>query len=254
LHIGGVGLARGYRNRPELTEEKFIRTEWGRLYRTGDLARWRGDGVVEYLGRVDAQVKLRGYRIELGEVEEALRRCAGVRDAAAAVKGERLVGYVVGTGVELRTQLRAQLPEYMVPQAIVTLDALPLLPNGKVDRKGLPEPEGMRPELGREYIGPRTETEEKLARICGELLKLDKVGVEDSFFELGGHSLLATQFLSRIREAFEVEVPLRAVFEAPTIAGLALKSAEAQKATAPAITVLSRDARRVKRSALRGSK
>ncbi len=120
LHIGGVGLARGYRKREELTKEKFVETEWGRLYKTGDLGRWRRDGEVEYLGRVDGQVKLRGYRIELGEVEEGLRGCAGVREAAAAVRGERLVGYVVGTGGDLRTQLRARLPEYMLPQVVVS--------------------------------------------------------------------------------------------------------------------------------------
>jgi acyl carrier protein len=257
LCIGGVGLARGYLKREEMTREKFVQTKWGRVYRSGDVGRWRKDGNVEYVGRQDGQVKLRGYRIELGEVEEALRGCEGVRDAAVTVKGERLVGYVVGQAEGWREQLRRRLPEYMVPGVVVELEELPVLPNGKVDRKGLPDPEGLWEERGRRYVEPGTETERKLAEICGGLLKVERVGAEDSFFEMGGHSLLATQFLSRVREAFGVELPLRAVFEAPTVAGLAQKidqaKAAGERAAAPAITAVSRDARRRKRSELGGT-
>jgi amino acid adenylation domain-containing protein len=232
LYIGGVGVAVGYLRRAELTAEKFVENRFRRgerMYRSGDLVRWRGDGQVEYVGRLDGQVKLRGYRIELGEVEEALKQQAGVVDAAVAVKGDKLVAYVVGEagGVELRGRLRERLPEYMRPQVMVKLEALPVLPNGKVDRKGLPEWGGERPELGREYVAPRTEVEGRLAGLCGELLGVERVGVEDSFFELGGHSLLATQLLSRVREGFGVELPLRAIFEAPTIAGLAARIEQA---------------------------
>jgi len=228
LHIGGVGLAAGYWNRAELTAEKFIENRFRggeRMYRTGDRARWRVDGQVEYLGRLDEQVKLRGYRIEPGEVEAALKQQAGVEEAAVAVKGDKLVAYIVGEagGRELRGALGERLPEYLRPQVYVKLEALPRLPNGKVDRKGLPELEGGRPEPEREYVAPRTEVEGRLAGMCGELLGVERVGAEDSFFELGGHSLLATQLVSRVREGFGVELPLRAIFEAPTIAGLAAR-------------------------------
>jgi len=203
----------------------------GRLYRTGDLARWRADGQVEFLGRADGQVKVRGYRIELGEIEARLLEHGGVRGAAVVAREEaggevRLVAYVVPAAGErpgvaaLREHLRRVLPEYMVPAAWVWLEALPLTPSGKVDRRALPAPEGVRPELGREYVAPRTETEATLAGICAELLRVERVGVHDSFFELGGHSLLATQFISRVRDAFQVELPLRTLFESPSVAGL----------------------------------
>ncbi len=153
----------------------------------------------------------------------------------------------------MRRELRGRLPEYMVPGVVMALEEMPLLPNGKVDRRKLPAPDGQRPEVGREYVEPRTETERKVAGICAELLKLDRVGVEDSFFELGGHSLLATQLLSRVRAACGAELPLRAIFESPTVAGLAGRIDAAQKVSAPSITAVSREARRVKRSSLGSS-
>jgi amino acid adenylation domain-containing protein len=237
LYIGGAGLARGYLNRPELTAQKFIKWSVGRttdqrqrLYRTGDLARHRRDGTVELLGRADQQIKLRGYRIEPGEIEATLLRHTAVKDAAVIVREDvpgdkRLVAYLVpkeqrpGAG-ELRRHLRGQLPEYMVPSAFVMLNSLPLTPNGKVDRRALPVPDASRPEPGAVYVAPRTAVEESVAQILAGLLRIGRVGVNDHFFELGGHSLLAIQVVSRIREAFGVEMPLRVIFEAPTVAGI----------------------------------
>ncbi|MFL5539298.1 MAG: amino acid adenylation domain-containing protein, partial [Longimicrobiaceae bacterium] len=231
LYLGGRGLARGYLGRPGLTAERFVPDPFSsapgaRLYRTGDRARWRADGTLEYLGRLDTQVKVRGFRIELGEVEAALRRSPGVTDCVVVARehapgDRRLVAYVVG-GVEtdaLRAHLRQSLPEYMVPFAFVSLDRLPLTPNGKLDRKALPAPE-YAADADR-YVAPRTPTEEALAGIWAEVLRLERVGVEESFFEVGGHSLLATQVVSRVRAVFGVELPLRALFETPTVAGLA---------------------------------
>jgi len=264
LYIGGEGVGRGYLNRPELTAERFLPDpfsdrEGARMYRTGDRVRWREDGELEYLERLDGQVKLRGFRIELGEIEAVLARHPAVEQVAVAVREQgavkSLVAYVVardGAASEpgaLKEFLREELPEYMVPSAFVQLQALPLTPNGKVDRKALPAPEAS-PET---YVAPRTPVEETLARLCAELLGLERVGVEDDFFELGGHSLLATQLLSRLRAAFEIEIPLRALFEAPTVAGLAI-AVEARRAAgaavhAPSITPVPRDARRRRRSA-----
>ncbi|HOG48034.1 MAG TPA: amino acid adenylation domain-containing protein, partial [Anaerolineae bacterium] len=233
LYIGGPGLARGYRNRAELTAERFVGGHpvggVGRLYRTGDLARWLPDGNVEYLGRADGQVKVRGYRIEVGEVEAALRGLGGVRDVAVVAKEERsgerrLVAYVVGErrgAGEVRRELQARLPEYMVPGVYVWLEALPLMPNGKVDRGALPAPDWSERQAEAPYVAPRTAAEEVLAGIWCEVLGVERVGVHDSFFELGGHSLLATQVVSRVRQALQVELPLRSLFEAPTVAGLA---------------------------------
>lgn len=273
LHVGGVCLARGYLRRDEMTREKFIRHPFSternaRLYRTGDLARYRADGRIEYLGRVDEQVKVRGYRIELGEIESVLREIAGVREAAVCARDDgrgdkRLVGYIVPAGdempspVDLKQYLRDKLPEYMVPATYVRLDRIPLSPSGKVDRKSLPEPDSARPEMAREYIAPRTETETTLAQVWSELLGVERVGAEDNFFELGGHSLLATQVMSRVREIWQVEVPLRALFETPTLADLATAIEKTRQAPtvpeAPAITPVSRESRRMKRSALGGS-
>ncbi|MBN8468382.1 non-ribosomal peptide synthase/polyketide synthase [Corallococcus exiguus] len=234
LFIGGTGVARGYLSRLDLTAERFLpdpfSTQPGqRLYRTGDLARWRHDGVLEFLGRGDAQVKLRGYRIELAEVESALLTHSQVRQAVALVREDlpgdkRLVAYVVAGELDvsaLREHLRPRLPEFMLPSAFVLLDALPLTPNAKVDRKALPAPERS-PHPMRSYEAPRSELERQLASICGELLRVEQVGLHDNFFELGGHSLLATRLVARIRAAFDVELPLRDLFEAPTVAGLAL--------------------------------
>jgi amino acid adenylation domain-containing protein len=238
LHIGGVGLARGYRNHPELTAVKFIPNHFSdmpgaRLYKTGDLARYLPDGNIEFLGRIDHQVKVRGFRIEPGEIEAVLGRHPGVRESVVLAREDepgdrRLVAYVVpNTGEipkvgELRRFLAEKLPDYMLPSFVVTLDALPLTPSGKVDRRALPAPDGVRPELEETFAAPLTPIEQALAEIWCSLLKLERVGVHDNFFELGGHSLLATQVISRIRNLFQVEIPLRALFEAPTVAGIAL--------------------------------
>jgi amino acid adenylation domain-containing protein len=236
LFIGGVGLARGYHNRPQLTAEKFITHQrLGRLYRTGDLGRWLPDGALDYLGRLDHQVKLRGFRVELGEIEAVLCEQPAVRAAVVAAREDtpgdkRLVAYVVpDTDVSaeaLRTHLRARLPEYMVPSAFVLLDALPLSPNGKVDRKVLPAPESAGASTA--YVAPRDAVEEAVAGVWSEVLGVEQVGVHDSFFDLGGHSLLATQVLSRLRQLFSVDVPLRRLFEDPTGATLASAIREAQ--------------------------
>ncbi|HVS00196.1 MAG TPA: amino acid adenylation domain-containing protein, partial [Thermoanaerobaculia bacterium] len=241
--VGGPGLARGYLGRPELTAGRFVPDPWGalfgrtgaRLYRSGDLARRRTDGDLEYLGRRDQQVKVRGFRIELREIEARLVALAGVREAVVLAREDtprdrRLVAYVVGdAAVEaLRQALRELLPEYMVPAAFVTLTALPLTPNGKVDRKALPAPEWQSAEES--YRAPRTPFEEVLAGIWAELLKLDRVGTADHFFDLGGHSLLATQVMSRLRGVFGVEMPLRALFEAPMLADLAVRVEETLRA------------------------
>ncbi|HEY0095888.1 MAG TPA: non-ribosomal peptide synthetase, partial [Archangium sp.] len=253
LYLAGEGLARGYLHRPELTAERFLPDPFGpagtRMYRTGDRVRYRADGVLEYLGRADFQVKVRGFRIELGEIEAALRQHPAVRDTVLLARedgpsGKWLVAYVVpsastaptsprppgegrGEGAEspglkpeeLRTWLKQKLPEYMVPSAFVVLEALPLTSNGKVDRKALPAPEGGEGRAG--YVAPRTALEEVVAGIWASLLGARRVGAEDHFFELGGHSLLATQVVSRLREVLKVELPVRALFEAPTVAELA---------------------------------
>jgi amino acid adenylation domain-containing protein len=233
MYIGGVGLARGYLNRPELTAEKFIADPFSaepgaRLYKTGDLARYLPDGNIEFLGRDDHQVKIRGFRIELGEIEAALGQYPAVRHAVVLARGDaprekRLVAYVVAesTADELRRFLKDKLPEHMVPAVFVLLDALPLLSNGKVDRNALPAPERTRPELGGAFVAPRTTTEELLAEIWAQILDIEQVGIHDNFFDLGGHSLLATQLVSRMRDAFQVEIPLRRLFEFPSVAGLA---------------------------------
>ena len=233
LHIGGVGLARGYLNRPELTAEKFIPDPFSaepgaRMYKTGDLARYLPDGNIEFLGRADHQVKIRGFRIELGEIEAVLGQHPAVREAVVLARedapGEkRLVAYVVAesTADELRRFLKDKLPDHMVPAVFVLLDTLPLLSNGKIDRRALPAPDRTRPELDKTFVAPRTPTEELLAEIWAQLLDLERVGIHDNFFDLGGHSLLATQAVSRMRDAFQVEIPLRRLFEVPTVAGLA---------------------------------
>ncbi len=247
LWIGGDGLARGYLGRADLTAERFVPDVFGgsgeRLYRTGDLGRRRADGDVEFLGRIDQQVKVRGFRIEPGEIEAALLRSPAVEQAVVTVREDRsgdkrLVAYLVFRPGEalsagsLRDLLAAQLPPYMVPAAFVVLDRLPLTPNGKVDRKALPAPEAAR---GDEKLGaPRTPVEELVAGIFAEVLGLERVGLEESFFELGGHSLLATQVVSRLREAFGVELPLRELFAAPTVTELAAK-VEALRAAGPVL-------------------
>jgi amino acid adenylation domain-containing protein len=245
LYIGGAGLGRGYLNRPELTAERFIPNPFRhgtgeRLYRSGDLARFLSNRDIEYLGRIDTQIKIRGFRIELGEIESVLARHAGVREAVVLAREDdpgdkRLVAYIVPkpesapTVDDLRSFLKEKLPEYMVPAAFVFLDSLPLTPNGKADRKALPAPDRSRPESEAGYVAPRTGVEELLAEIWAAVLKLDKIGIHDNFFSLGGHSLLATQVVSRIRESFQVEFPLRALFETQTVSGLAGQIEEARR-------------------------
>jgi amino acid adenylation domain-containing protein len=242
LYVGGAGVARGYLNRPELTAARFVENPFaaGRLYRSGDRVRWMADGTLEYLGRLDEQVKIRGFRIELGEIEAALRQANGVADCTVIVREDepgdrRLVAYVVGDAEAeaLRAHVRQGLPEYMVPSAFVSLDALPLTPNGKLDRKALPAPEPGSAE--ERYVAPRTPAEEVLAGIWAEVLRLERVGVEESFFDLGGHSLLATRVVSRVRELFGLELPLRALFEGPTVAELAVRVEEIRRAGLPVL-------------------
>ena len=232
LYIGGDGLARGYFNRPDLTAEKFIPDPFSgspgaRLYNTGDLARYLPDGNIEFIGRVDNQVKLRGFRIELGEIESVLVQHPEVQAAAAIVRedtpgAKRLVAYLVPEKAEaiptkeLRSYLGSKLPDYMVPSAFVTLAKLPLTPNGKVDRRALPTPD-QRSNLEETFIAPSTPTEQAMAKIWANLLKLERVGIHDNFFELGGHSLLALRLISQINETFGKKLPLAAVFQAPTI-------------------------------------
>jgi amino acid adenylation domain-containing protein len=242
IYIGGMGVARGYLNRPELTAEKFIPDPFSsdptsRLYKTGDRARYLPDGNIEFLGRMDDQIKIRGYRVELGEIETVLGQHSSLREAVVLAREDspgdrRLVAYAVAAAGstpsvhELRSFLQQKLPEYMVPSAFVFLELLPLTPNGKLDRKALPAPDQTRPELEETFVAPRTPVEETLASIWAAVLKVDKVGIHDNFFELGGHSLLATQLISRIRETFKIDLPLRSLFEAPTIYGLAQRMQE----------------------------
>ena len=237
LYIGGVCLARGYLNRPELTQEKFIFNPFykpgeSKLYKTGDLARYLPLGNIEYLGRIDNQVKIRGFRIELGEVEAALSQHSDVQASCVIPREDtpgdkRLVAYLVAnqectpTISELRQFLKAKLPEYMIPNAFVMLESLPLTPSGKVDRRTLPVPD-LHSEITDKYVAPRTPIEELLAQIWAQVLKVEAVGIYDNFFELGGHSLLATQVVSRIRNIFKVELPLRELFATATLGELAL--------------------------------
>ncbi|HEX8558226.1 MAG TPA: amino acid adenylation domain-containing protein, partial [Pyrinomonadaceae bacterium] len=237
LYVGGDALARGYYKRPALTAERFVPDPFGgeagaRLYRTGDLARYLPGGDIEFLGRVDNQVKVRGFRVEPGEIEAALKRHPAVTDAAVVLSGQtpndrRLVAFVVAPSAppslpgELRASLKKELPEYMTPASITALDALPLMPGGKVDRRLLSTLGRARAEAESEYVAPRNATEEVLAGIWSQLLGLARVGVNDNFFDLGGHSLLASQAISRLRAVLNVEAPLRTFFEKPTVAELA---------------------------------
>nr|WP_258400407.1 non-ribosomal peptide synthetase [Burkholderia pseudomallei] len=274
LYIGGAGVARGYLNRPELTRERFIDDPFvagGRLYKTGDLARWRADGRLEYLGRNDFQVKIRGFRIELGEIEAQLAKVTGVRevvvlarDSASAVHDsatenaapdapspetatapeKRLVAYYKGDAdvAALRAQAAQHLPSYMVPSAYVRLDAWPLTPNGKLDRRALPAPADDAYARA-EYEAPQGAKEEALAAIWRELLHVERVSRHDNFFELGGHSLLAVQLVSRLRQALSVEVALGTVFDAPVLSALAERLEAENTAVLPPIPLAPRDGR-----------
>jgi len=259
LYVGGAGVGRGYRNRPELTAERFIPHPFSgnghRLYRTGDLARWLPDGQIAFLGRSDDQIKIRGFRIEPNEIVSLLSAHPAIEECAVVARGdapgeERLVAYIVAnsqsrpTETELKAFLRARLPEYMVPAVFVLLESLPLTSNGKVDRGALPSPGNAK--ILREEVevvdAPRTLCEQRLAAILAALLELPQVGVHDNFFMLGGHSLLGTQLIARVRDAFGVELSLRVLFDNPTVAGLSeeiekliLAKIEALQPSQPAI-------------------
>jgi amino acid adenylation domain-containing protein len=239
IYIGGVGLARGYKNRPDLTAERFIphffSDEPGaRLYRTGDLGRWLPDGEIEYLGRTDHQVKVRGFRIEPGEIEAALLSHEAVKEALALVREEasgekRLIAYVVApseqeaaTVSELRRHIRERLPEYMVPSVFVVLDKLPLTPNGKVDRHALPEPDSARPMLEQAFVAPRSQIEQRIARVWEQVLGIERVGAHDNFFDLGGHSLQMVRVQDKLREEFAQKLSIVELFQYPTINALAM--------------------------------
>jgi amino acid adenylation domain-containing protein len=236
LCIAGEGLARGYRNRPELTAERFVPAEGGRrLYRTGDLARWLPSGDIEFLGRIDHQVKIRGFRIELGEIEAALGRLPQVREAAVLEREGRLAAYVVPRETvaagSLREALAAVLPDAMVPTLWTFLDTLPLTPNGKVDRRALAR---MAPaDVGAAAMEPRTELEIALARVWAELFRVERVGLQDDFFSLGGHSLLAARLAFRVRETCGVSLGVRGLFESPTVEALAARVEEARRSGSP---------------------
>jgi acyl-coenzyme A synthetase/AMP-(fatty) acid ligase/acyl carrier protein len=237
LHIGGPGVARGYVNRTELTSQKFIPDPFGgdkhaRLYKTGDLVRYRSDGNIEFLGRIDNQIKIRGFRVELEEIEQALRSLTGVTDCLVVLREDkdgdkRLIAYVVLdshnklTIAGLRNHLKTKLPSYMVPALFEIIGALPLLPSGKIDRRALPEPRPAGLELTDSFVAPRTPIEQLLAVEWCEVLKLERIGIHDNFFELGGHSLLAAKVVSKVRNNLEIELSMVDLFQAPTIASLA---------------------------------
>jgi acyl carrier protein len=236
LHIGGIGVARGYRNRPELTAQKFIPNPFGvrpdeRLFKTGDLARFLPDGQIAFVGRSDEQVKIRGLRIEPNEVTATLDAHPGIQQSVVVARevapgDTRLIGYVVPvpqshlTLSALRAFLRARLPDYMVPATFVSLEKLPLTPNGKVDRLSLPAPDKSNTLRDEARAAPRTEVEKTVAGILERLLNLEHVNVEENFFSLGGHSLLGAQLVAKLRDTFRIEMPLRVIFEAPSVAEL----------------------------------
>jgi len=234
LYVGGVGLARGYLNQPDLTAERFIPSPFGQeqvLFKTGDLGRYLADGDIEYLGRIDHQVKVRGFRIELGEIESQIKRLEAVSNCVVVVRedrpgDQRLTAYYVckdGHAVsesELRRQLQAKLPEYMLPAIFMRLDALPLTPNGKVDRQALPEPETVRPDIEASFAAPRSQTEKMLADIWAEVLNVEQVGTNDNFFDLGGHSLLMIRVHSKLQEIIDQDISMITLFQYPTVGSL----------------------------------
>jgi acyl carrier protein len=231
IHLGGAGLARGYLNRPELTAERFIPHPFDSRSGAGDLGRFQADGSLEHLGRMDYQVKLRGFRIELGEIEAVLERQPSVRQAIVLAREDspgdkRLVAYMTtATGQPpnsraLREKLRATLPDYMIPATFVFIDRLLMTPNGKVDRNALPVPGPQRPHLLKDYVAPRTSNEERLAAICADVLRIDRIGIQDNLFDLGADSIKLAQVVARICETFHTELPLHLLFENPTVASL----------------------------------
>jgi amino acid adenylation domain-containing protein len=250
IYVGGAGVARGYLRRPELTAARFVPDRFSsdpeaRLYRSGDLARRRPDGELEYLGRIDHQVKIRGFRIELGEIEAVLSRDEEVSSVAVIARedspGEkRLAAYVVAggdrsvVGERLRRRLRTNLPEYMIPASLVFLDAMPLTENGKVERAALPAPDTSRPELEVRFQPLLTESQATLAGIWSSVLGIERVGLQDNFFDLGGDSLMAARMMGRVQKAFGVDMPLRRLFEARTLAALAELAEAARWAAAGA--------------------
>ncbi|MHC4268503.1 MAG: non-ribosomal peptide synthetase, partial [Planctomycetota bacterium] len=236
IYVGGAGIAREYLGRPELTAERFIpdtfsRKGGARLYKSGDLGRYSSDGIIEFLGRIDQQVKMRGYRIEPGEIETILVQHDGVKDAIVMAREEkdgdrRLVGYVQVNGKSeasvkgLRDWVKKKLPEYMVPSAFVFMDSFPLTPNGKLDRQALPKPFDSKTDHGKSITFPQTSLERKLINIWQEILHHDDIGIHDDFFDMGGHSLLAMKLIAWVRRDLQVELSIRNVFEFPTIADL----------------------------------
>ena len=262
LYIAGDGVTAGYLNQPDRTAERFLQNPFAadpeaKMYRTGDLARHLSGGEIEFLGRSDDQIKIRGFRIELGEIESVLLRFPGVKQSVVLAKDDergekRLIAYIVAdrdvTVDGLRIHLKAELPDFMVPSAIVLLPKIPLTSNGKIDRQALPEPEAIEIKA---FVAPKTETEVIVSKIFAEVLRLDRISTDDNFFDLGGHSLLATQVVSRIREQFRVELPIRALFETPTVSGLATGIVNSESLPAsqePTIMRVSREAYRVNRS------
>jgi non-ribosomal peptide synthetase component E (peptide arylation enzyme) len=236
IYVRSLHLARGYLNDAALTAAKFLSNPFtkdndDRLYKTGDMGRYLPDGNVEFAYRTDDQVKIRGYRIELGEIQSLLAQHSGIRETVVITQRDRagdkqIIAYIIPREVapaldELRGYLKAKLPDYMVPSAFVTINFLPLTPNGKLDRKALPIPDLLYRADGEAYRAPRTPVEEKISAIWADALRVEKVGVDDNFFDLGGHSLLATQAVSRIRAVFHCDIPLRTLFEAPTVGELA---------------------------------
>ena len=260
LYIGGVGLARGYLKRPEITAERFVPNPFSsepgaRLYKTGDLVRYLPDGNIEFFGRIDFQVKIRGFRIELGEIETRLEQHPDIKESVVIVRedvpgNKLLVAYLVPMNEHelninnLRDFLRQGLPDYMVPSLFMIIEKLPLTPNGKINRRALPAPDWSQRDLEGGYVAPRTPVENMLADVYAKILHVEKVGINDNFFDLGGHSLLATQVISRIREVLKVELPLLDLFEAPVVADLALRIERAQQQSqglaAPPIEPVSR--------------
>jgi acyl carrier protein len=245
LFIGGVGVADGYWNEPVETATRFLPDPFSsspdaRLYKTGDVVKQLAGGAIEFIGRADHQVKIRGYRVELAEVEAALEEHADVRQAVVVVRAEadreQLVAYMTVNGLkapshdEIRRTLTQKLPDYMIPSAFVLLESFPLTANGKLNRAALPAPDEARPELQKVFVAPQTELEKEIAEIWSSVLKLNKIGIHDHFFELGGHSLLATQVVARVRKAFHLELPLRSIFDSPTVAEFAERIEKAKDA------------------------